>query len=391
MSDINLQLPPIRVAIIGSGIFVRDTYIPNILAHHQRIKLTAILSRTMESIESTLQLLSSNKHKDNNNINNNHNNGSNNNDNVYQNLDNDIIKYAGSNGEETFFTEACNICDAVIIVVPIPLLSKYIERCLLLKLHILSEKPIAMTSIEAKRLIILYKHINNNNNSQSSLWHVAENYRMEPAVQYAAQLVKTYHLQPKTFTLIAIRQQTTSSKYAVTSWRSNPDYNGSFVFDGGIHFIALLRYILPGEVNVLNSIYEEKSVVEVGSCGVCKIGEAIGTYHIRYGAFPTVVCRLDVYWDDAVMSIIQHKGIGYEVMMTGMETKHFGFEGLELEFIAWLNSINTDGKKGSSSSYSSCSSSSITIITPVPELTPEEALNDLIVIEKMCLSQSSIN
>lgn len=88
----------------------------------------------MESIESTLQLLSSNKHKDNNNINNNHNNGSNNNDNFYQNFDNNIIKYAGNNGEENFFTEACNICDAVIIVVPIPLLSKYIERCLLLKI-----------------------------------------------------------------------------------------------------------------------------------------------------------------------------------------------------------------------------------------------------------------
>lgn len=369
MSDFNLQLSPIRVAIIGSGIFVRDTYIPNIMAYHPRVKLTAILSRTMESIESTLQLLSINKYKD-NNINNNDNN------------DNDIIKYAGSNGEEDFFTEACNICDAVIIVVPIPLLYKYIKRCLLLKLHILSEKPIAMTSIEAKKLLILYKEINNNNNNgQSFLWHVAENYRMEPAIQYAAQLVKNYYLQPKTFTLIAIRQQTTSSKYAVTSWRSNPDYEGSFVFDGGIHFIALLRSILQqGEVNILHSTYEEKSVVEVGSCGVCRIGEATGTYHIRYGAFPTVECRLDVYWDDAMMSIIQHKGIGYEVMMTGIETKHFGFEGLEIEFKAWLDSITTNDKKGSS-----C------IMTPVPELTPEEALNDLIVIEKMCISQSSIN
>ena len=83
------------------------------------------------------------------------------------------------------------------------------------------------------------------------------------------------------------------------------------------------------------------------------------------------------------MSIIQHKGIGYEVMMTGMETKHFGFEGLELEFKAWLDSINND--------YSKKGSSSIINMTPVPELTPEEALNDLIVIEKMCISRSSIN
>ena len=351
MSDL---LQPIRIAIIGSGIFVRETYIPNIIAHYPRVRLTAILSRTLESIEQTLQLLSSNS-----------------NDSI-QDVDS-IVKYAGgSDTEEQFFTDASRICDAVIIVVPIPLLSKYIERCLLLQLHVLSEKPIAMTSVEAQRLIALYRQID----SRSYQWHVAENYRMEPAVKYAAQLVADHHLSPKTFTLIAIRQQTTSSKYAVTPWRSKPDYNGSFVFDGGIHFIAMLRYILNGDVNVMHSVYEEQSVVEVGSCGVCKIGEATGTYHIRYGAFPSVVCRLDVYWDDAMMSIIQHKGIGYEVMMTDMETRRFGFEGLEVEFKAWLDNISNSMNSSSSSSGSS---------VPVLELTPEEALADLLVVEKMCM------
>jgi len=373
----NFKPPPIRVAIIGSGIFVRDTYIPNLIANHSRIRLTAILSRTMESIQQTLLLLlTNNEQKDSNVIeDSNHNNAY-----LYDNNGDDIMKYAGSEGEECFFTEVSKICDAVIIVVPIPLFSKYIERCLLLNLHILSVKPIAMTSNDAKRLITLYQYQQINYKTLS--WHVAENYRMEPAIQYAAQLVRNYHLQPKTFTLLAIRQQTTTSKYAITPWRNKPDYHGSYILDGGIHFIALLRYILNNEINIINSIYEELSVIEVKSCGICKIGQAIGTYHIQYGLFSNVICRLDIYWDDAIMNIIQHKGIGYEVMMTNMETKRFGFEGLEIEFKAWLNCISNKGGDNNNSSSSGSSS-----ITPVLELTPEEALNDLLVIEKMCVSK----
>ena len=48
----------IRVAVIGAGIFVRETYIPQIQSFRFRIKLTAILSRSEESVNDTLALLS---------------------------------------------------------------------------------------------------------------------------------------------------------------------------------------------------------------------------------------------------------------------------------------------------------------------------------------------
>ena len=76
------------------------------------------------------------------------------------------------------------------------------------------------------------------------------------------------------------------------------------------------------------------------------------------------MCRLDVYWDDAILSVIQHKGVGYEVIMTGAETRHFSFEGLDNEFNEWSDSI----------------SSGIEVTT----LTPEESLQDLLIIEAMC-------
>ena len=44
----------VRVALIGAGIFARETYLPNLEANKGRVKLTAILSR---SADATLALL----------------------------------------------------------------------------------------------------------------------------------------------------------------------------------------------------------------------------------------------------------------------------------------------------------------------------------------------
>lgn len=328
-----------RIAIIGAGIFVRDTYIPNINNNKNDVILTAILSRSIESIDETLKLL--------------------------DNKDNAISKFVGEQGEIDFFANANDFCDAVIIVCPIPLLAKYIEKCLSIGIHVLSEKPVAMTSIEATRLIAYYRK----NQINKSLWHVAENYRLEPAVKYATELIKEQSIRPKSFSLIALRQQSLTSKFAVTKWRAKPEYHGSYVLDGGIHFIALLRMIISGgdnniDVNNIKSTYIEDSTVEVGASGSCIIGSTLGTFQIRYGAFPEVVCRLDIYFDDATMKIIQHKGIGYEVCMTGKDTKFFPFQGLEVEFTQWIETLNTG--------------------LEYDNLAPEEGLKDLLIIEKIC-------
>lgn len=203
----------LRVGLIGSGIFARETYIPNILANADKVALTAVLSRTAESIEQLLQLITPSCSRSN------------------DNLSSSVQKFIGSTGEEAFFNNAKSVCDAVIIVVPIPLLGKYVERCLQSGLHVLSEKPVAVTSTDAARLISLYRTIKMTKNN--ILWHVAENYRFEPAVLFARSLVQKQACKPKTFMLTALRQQTPTSKYAVTTWRATPDYKGSYVLDGG--------------------------------------------------------------------------------------------------------------------------------------------------------------
>jgi len=238
-------------------------------------------------------------------------------------------------------------------------------------LHILSEKPVAMTSLEAESLIAAY-HQRRIERPSMGLWHVAENYRLEPAIMYARDLVQTRISisPPKTFSLIALRQQSPTAKYAATSWRKEPKYRGSFVLDGGIHFVAMLRAVLGGSITGLKSTYKEDSVVECGVYGSCRVGEAMGTFHIQYGAFESPVCRFDVYFSDAVLSISQIKGVGYEVSMSQREVRTFPFEGVQNEFSAWLDSVA--GK-------------------PIATLQPEEGLIDLQVVERMIGSSDSRN
>jgi predicted dehydrogenase len=257
--------PRVRVALIGAGIFARETYIPNLLAHKDRVKLVAVLSRSKEPIDEALALL--------------------------EDEGAGVQKFFGSDGEESFFAQASDICDAVVLAVPIPLLGKYIERCLALDLHLLSEKPVAATSAQAARLVSIYRQ----KALRSGVWCVAENYRLEPAVTFASDIVRRHPSAPKNFSLMALRQQSPTSKYAVTAWRAQPDYKGSFVLDGGIHFVALLRAVMGGDVQNIRGTYEERSVCEVGAFGACSVAGATGTYFIRYGMFPSPVCRLDVY------------------------------------------------------------------------------------------------
>lgn len=131
--------------------------------------------------------------------------------------------------------------------------------------------------------------------------------------------------------------------------------------------MALLRTVLGGNIRDVKTTYEENNVVEVSACGSCRVDDALGTFHIRYGAFPAVVCRLDVYWDDTIMSVIQHKGVGYEVTMTGCESRHFDFGGLQAEFQVWLDTFTTGA--------------------PAEVLSPEEALKDLLIVEEICATQ----
>jgi predicted dehydrogenase len=133
--------------------------------------------------------------------------------------------------------------DAVIVALPITIQPVVVKKALIAGKHVLSEKPIAGTVKSGQELIDFYR-----NGKHSALWGVAENFRYVPtfetAVKESAKLGKI-----TTFNLSMGGFVKPGDKYYETEWRKIPDYQGGFLLDGGVHFVAGLRKLLGEKIS----------------------------------------------------------------------------------------------------------------------------------------------
>ena len=83
-------------------------------------------------------------------------------------------------------------------------------------------------------------------------WSVAENHRFLDSVLYGAKQVqklgRILHFRAKSSIMVK-----PDAKYYQTKWRQDPGYQGGFVLDGGVHYIASLRMLL-GEGNDISRV-----------------------------------------------------------------------------------------------------------------------------------------
>jgi len=108
--------------------------------------------------------------------------------------------------------------------------------------HVLSEKPIAPTIASACELLQLSRPL-------PPLWGVAENYRFQPAWYYAQEAIASFG-RILNFNVQISSLVEDSNKYYHTAWRKMPEYQGGFILDGGVHFVAALRVLLgEDEIN----------------------------------------------------------------------------------------------------------------------------------------------
>jgi len=205
----------IRLGIWGAGIFTRNQHIPNILNLGQTYTVTAICARTETSTQAA----------------------------------SDLLPYDVQQFQSVDAFLAYPDIDAFLIVVPIPLLPDAIKQALATGKHVLSEKPIAPTAAEGQSLIEHYQA-----NHAGQIWMVAENWRFAPTIQRAKQIIADGRLGKLTMFHWAVYANVTpDNQYYQTKWRQNPDYQGGFLFDGGIHLAAGLREVL-GDVETVYSI-----------------------------------------------------------------------------------------------------------------------------------------
>ncbi|MCC7207933.1 MAG: Gfo/Idh/MocA family oxidoreductase [Anaerolineae bacterium] len=196
---------PIRLALIGAGIFTRDARIPAYRKLAEQFEIVAVCSRTAESAMSAASLLEK---------------------------------------PVDIYTDAAELLrrddiEAVDVVLPIETMPDMVEAALGAGKHVVSEKPVSPTVEVGKRLL---------GKQTDRVWMVSENFRYEEALLEAAAIVQSGEIgRPFHFHWDIYIDMTPANPYYHTTWRRTGTFQGGYILDGGVHVAAGMRLIF-GEV-----------------------------------------------------------------------------------------------------------------------------------------------
>ncbi|KAI4770120.1 NAD(P)-binding protein [Aureobasidium sp. EXF-3400] len=331
----------IGIAVIGSGIFVQEAHLPGIKANGDLFSLKAIYSRSLSSAQKLSKEADSSTPD------------------LY-------AEDAGSDKSYANLLERSDI-EAVVIALPILAQPDFIKKALSAGKHVLSEKPVAKDLETAHELISWYhKKID----TKKTIWAVAENFRYLGRFQYGAEQVKELgDILGFRLRMHALVQP--GAKYYETEWRKTPEYQGGFLLDGGVHFIAAMRQLLGQEAKMTQvaaftaQLQPHLPPLDTINATVKLANGRSGTFSVSFGttfsgAEYVVACQngtVDVGFDKTIVK--QGKD---ESSKDFPEDKN----GVRQELKAWGESISR-GKAD-------------------PMQSPEEALADLEVLEAMIKS-----
>ncbi|RSH95811.1 hypothetical protein EHS25_000903 [Saitozyma podzolica] len=204
---------PVNVALLGAGIFALNEHLPAIFASPSA-KLHSVWSRS-EASAKKLSAASGGV----------------------------PVVYFGEDQIDPLLADP--EVQAVIIVLPIEKQPGCIRKAWAAGKHVLSEKPMSMDVAEAKQLIKEYETFYE---PKGLIWRVAENFAHEPMLHKTRTLLA----DPNSGLGSILYYQTSfidfvpdGHRYQSTSWRTIPAYQGGFLYDGGVHYAALMRTILP--------------------------------------------------------------------------------------------------------------------------------------------------
>jgi predicted dehydrogenase len=317
---------PIRLAVIGAGIYARDAHTPALLRLHDRFEVVAVCARTQASADA-------------------------------------LAAHFG--GDVTGCTDVAALLarddvEAVDILLPIAVQPPVVAQSLAAGKHVISEKPVAPDVAAGKALIAGYAP------QPGQVWMVAENWRYEEAFERAAALVRDGAIgQVLTVHFVYFANMRPGNKYYASTWRRAGGFQGGFLLDGGVHFVAAMRMI-AGEITAV-AAYAAQHMPDLppadtmtatlhfanGALGAYLTSFAVGT---PWGAPLTVVgARGSVRVDRGRVEVADATG--------AVETITCGFyNGVERELAAFAAAIR-DGAPHRN--------------------TPQEALRDVAVIEAM--------
>ncbi|KAL5119963.1 hypothetical protein ACEQ8H_002061 [Pleosporales sp. CAS-2024a] len=304
----------IGIAIIGSGIFVKEEHLPAVQAVPELVSIKAIYSRSLKSAKS-----------------------------VSENLSNVDLYSDDSDGKTLAHLLKREDIKGVIIALPIPIQPEYIKKALAAGKHVLAEKPIAKDMATAQDLLAWTKSPSNT----SAVYTVAENFRFLDSFLYGAQAVSSLG-RILTFRARVAAYVQPGSKYYETPWRKEPAYQGGFLLDGGVHFAAAVRLLLSGAGETMKrltafttQLQEHLRPVDTMHSTLLLAGGASGTFAVSFGTTDKGSEYLVACEKGSV-----HVSMGRVTVKRGGEVvdeKEFKDEGagVKQEVKAWAESLNT--------------------------------------------------
>ncbi|KAF2094708.1 oxidoreductase-like protein [Rhizodiscina lignyota] len=333
----------IGVAILGAGLYATEEHVPAV-EKCSLLSLKAVYSRSQSSAEKL--------GKD-------------------QNVD---AYFESPAAEERSLDALLKRDDIHVVTIALPINSQpdYIRKSLAAGKHVLSEKPIAKDLVTAKSLMDYYDSL-----PPSLIWGIAENMRFMNSILTGVQKVKelggkvvTFHTKLNTF-------MEDDNKYLNTEWRKVPDYQGGFLLDGGIHFVAGMRSLLQaaGEkvcaLSAFSALLQEKMV---------PVDTLHSVWRLESGNAGTFVCSWSTEHKSGLeLEIVTTKG-RVTVTPTNVTVSTKGPDGKSIEV-----KQETEADSGVVAEFDAFARS-IQEGKPDARQIPEEGLGDLVLMESMLKS-----
>jgi predicted dehydrogenase len=201
--------PRLRLGILGTGLAANLLYLPALKKLHRRIEIVACANRRKAKAQRFAKLV-------------------------------DCTCVVDTADELLSLDDV----QAVLISLPIEVQSQYVLAALRAGKAVLSEKPVASSVASAKRLIKATARC-------QGPWMVGENYHFMPHVQRLLQWVAAGRLgELRIIEASQINRMDRSNPYFHTNWRREPNFDGGFVVDGGVHLAHVVRLIagMPADV-----------------------------------------------------------------------------------------------------------------------------------------------
>ena len=102
--------------------------------------------------------------------------------------------------------------------------------------------------------------------------------------------------------------------YEFFARRRNPDYQGGFLLDGGIHFVAALRCLLAAAGQIVSSVRASTSLInedlaplDTLNANLTTANKRNGTFHLSYGSKFRRECQIRVVMTTGAVAVSPHE------------------------------------------------------------------------------------